>query len=156
MPRKGEAQKRAMSGDPVFNSLIVQRLINKMLLDGKKSLAERIVYGALVIVEERSKKNPLDVLAAAIDGIKPKVEVRPRRVGGATYQVPVEVSGRRGFTLAIRWLVSAARARGERRIAERLAGELMDAANGEGAAVRKRIDVYRMAEANKAYSHYRW
>ncbi|HCU33893.1 MAG TPA: 30S ribosomal protein S7 [Armatimonadetes bacterium] len=156
MPRKGEVAKREIPGDPVFNSTVVQRLINKILRDGKKSLAERIVYSALMIIEERAKQNPLDVMTKAITAVRPTVEVKPRRVGGSTYQVPVEPSTRRAVTLAIRWIVDAARARGERRMAERLAGELMDAANGEGAAVRRRTEIYRMAEANKAYSHYRW
>ena len=156
MPRKGEVAKREIPGDPVFDSTIVQRLINKILRDGKKSLAERIVYGAFMIMEERAKQNPLDIMAQAVNAVRPTVEVKPRRVGGSTYQVPVEPSARRSLTLAIRWIVDAARARGERRMAERLAGELMDAANGEGAAVRRRTEIYRMAEANKAYSHYRW
>lgn len=156
MPRKGEVAKREITGDPVFNSTIVQRLINKVLQDGKKSLAERVVYSAFMIIEEQAKENPLDVVARAIENVKPVVEVKPRRVGGSTYQVPMDVPARRQLTLAIRWLVDAARARTDRRMAERLAGELMDAANGEGAAVRRRSEIYRMAEANKAYSHYRW
>ncbi len=156
MPRKGEVPKRVIPGDPVFNSTIVQRLINKMIMGGKKSLAERIVYGALLEIHEGTGDNPLEVLSAAIRNIRPVVEVRPRRVGGATYQVPVEVNARRQFTLAIRWLVNAARDRSERRSTERLANELLDASKGEGAAVRRRIETYRMAEANKAYSHYRW
>jgi len=156
MPRKGEVPKRVIPGDPVFNSTIVQRLINKIIMGGKKSLAERIVYGALLEIHEMAGSNPLEVLSEAIRNTRPVVEVRPRRVGGATYQVPVEVNGRRQLTLAIRWLVAAARDRSERRSTERLANELLDASKGEGAAVRRRVETYRMAEANKAYSHYRW
>lgn len=127
-----------------------------MIVGGKKGLAERIVYGALMEIAEKSGDNPLDVFATAIQNIKPVLEVRPRRVGGATYQVPVEVAGRRQLTLAIRWLVDATRNRNERVATTRLANELMEAARGEGGAVRKRTDIYRMAEANKAYAHYRW
>ncbi len=156
MPRKGEVPKRAVPGDPVYGSTIVQRLINKIIMGGKKSLAERIVYGALIEIEDKTKQDPLEVLAEAVRNVRPTVEVRPRRVGGATYQVPVEVSARRQLTLAIRWLVDAVRARSERRTTERLANELIEAAKGEGSAVRRRVETYRMAEANKAYSHYRW
>ncbi len=156
MPRKGEVPKRVIPGDPVFDSTIIQRLINKMIMGGKKSLAERIVYGALLEIHEKSNDNPLEVLSEAVRNVRPVVEVRPRRVGGATYQVPVEVNARRQLTLAIRWLVEAARNRSERRSTERLANELLDASRGEGAAVRRRVETYRMAEANKAYSHYRW
>ena len=156
MPRKGEVPKRQIPGAPVFNSQVLQRLINKITMGGKKSLAERIVYGALTEIADKSGENPLDVLATAMQNIKPVVEVRPRRVGGATYQVPVEVTARRQMTLAIRWLVDATRSRNERQATTRLANELMEAARSEGGAVRKRVDTYRMAEANKAYSHYRW
>lgn len=156
MPRRGEAPKRTISPDPVFDSPLVQRVINKIMLGGKKVVAERAFYGAMQLIGERTGKNPLEVFAQAMRNITPTVEVRPRRVGGATYQVPVEVSARRQVTLAIRWLVAAARARPERTMVERLANELMDAANREGATVKKREDMHRMAEANKAYSHYRW
>ena len=156
MPRKGEVPKRVIPGDPVFNSTIVQRLINKLIVRGKKSLAERIVYGALLEIDEKTGENPLDVLSKAIANVRPIVEVRPRRVGGATYQVPVEVNARRQMTLAIRWIASAAKDRNERRMTQRLANELMEASSSEGAAVRRRVETYRMAEANKAYSHYRW
>lgn len=156
MPRKGEVTKRDIPGDPVFHSSLLQRLINKMIMGGKKSLAERIVYGALLEIADTTGENPLDVLATAIQNIKPVVEVRPRRVGGATYQVPVEVTARRQMTLAIRWLVDAVRQRNERHATSRLANELMEAARSEGGAVRRRVETYRMAEANKAYSHYRW
>jgi len=156
MPRRGEAPRRPVSPDPVFGSHVVTRVINKVMLDGKKVVAERIFYGAMQLVGERTGQNPLDVFSAAMRNIMPQVEVRPRRVGGATYQVPVEVSGRRQITLAIRWLIGAARSRNERTMIQRLAGEFVDASNREGAAVKKRDDVHRMAEANKAYSHYRW
>ncbi len=156
MPRKGEVPKREIPGDPVFNSTIIQRLINKLIVGGKKSLAERIVYGALLEIDEKTGENPLDVFSKALGNIRPVVEVRPRRVGGATYQIPVEVNARRQLTLAIRWLVRAAKERSERRMMERLANELIEASKSEGAAVRRRVETYRMAEANKAYSHYRW
>lgn len=156
MPRRGEAPRRPVTPDPVFGSHVVTRVINKIMLDGKKVVAERIFYGAMQLVGERTEQNPLDVFSAAMRNIMPQVEVRPRRVGGATYQVPVEVSGRRQITLAIRWLVGSARARNERTMIQRLANEFVDASNREGAAVKKRDDVHRMAEANKAYSHYRW
>jgi small subunit ribosomal protein S7 len=156
MPRKGEIAKRKVEPDPIFGSEVVSRLINKILLGGKKSTAERIVYGALHDIAEQTSGNPLDVLQTAIRNTMPAVEVRPRRVGGANYQIPVEVSARRQITLSVRWLVDAARKRGERTMRQRVARELMDAAGREGAAYRKREDVYRMAEANRAYSHYRW
>ena len=156
MPRRGEAPKRTILPDPVFDSPLVQRVINKIMLGGKKVVAERVFYGAMQLVGERTGKNPLEVFAQAMRNITPTVEVRPRRVGGATYQVPVEVSARRQVTLAIRWLVAAARARPERTMVERLANELMGAANREGVNVKKREDMHRMAEANKAYAHYRW
>jgi small subunit ribosomal protein S7 len=135
---------------------VVTRVINKIMLDGKKVVAERIFYGAMQLVGERSGQNPLDVFSAAMRNITPTVEVRPRRVGGATYQVPIEVTGRRQITLAIRWLVGETRKRNERTMIQRFAGEILDASNREGAAVKKREDVHRMAEANKAYSHYRF
>ncbi|MEN6305530.1 MAG: 30S ribosomal protein S7 [Armatimonadia bacterium] len=156
MPRKGEISKRRVEPDPIFGSEVVSRFVNKILLGGKKSTAERIFYGALDDIAEATGGNPLDVLQAAVRNTMPAVEVRPRRVGGANYQVPVEVSARRQITLSVRWIVDAARKRGERTMRQRMARELTDAANREGAAYRKREDVYRMAEANRAYSHYRW
>lgn len=156
MPRKGEAPKRTVFPDPIFGSEVVTRFINKILQGGKKATAERIVYGALSDIADTTGNNPLDVLQQAVRNTMPQVEVRPRRVGGANYQVPVEVSARRQITLSVRWLVDAARKRGERTMRQRVAKELMDAANREGQAYRKREEVYRMAEANRAYSHYRW
>ncbi|MHB8997343.1 MAG: 30S ribosomal protein S7 [Armatimonadota bacterium] len=156
MPRKGEVAKRKVEPDPIFGSEVVTRFVNKILLGGKKSTAERIFYGALTDIAEATGGNPLDVLQTAVKNTMPAVEVRPRRVGGANYQVPVEVSARRQITLSVRWIVDAARKRNERTMRQRVGKELMDAANREGAAYRKREDVYRMAEANRAYSHYRW
>jgi small subunit ribosomal protein S7 len=156
MPRKGDVAKRKVTPDPIFGSEVVTRFINKILLGGKKSTSEQIFYGAMQDIAEKTGSNPLDVLQTAVRNVMPAVEVRPRRVGGANYQVPVEVSARRQITLAVRWMVDAARKRGERTMRERVAKELMDAANREGAAYRKREEVYRMAEANRAYSHYRW
>jgi len=156
MPRKGDITARVVPGDPVFGSQMAQRVINKIMLDGKKVVAERIFYGALQHAGERVHKNPVEVFAQAVRNITPQVEVRPRRVGGATYQVPVEVSARRQQTLAVRWLITAARARPERTMIERLGNELAEASQREGAAMKKKDDVHRMAEANKAYSHYRW
>lgn len=156
MPRKGDVAKRKVEPDPVFGSEVVSRFINKILLGGKKSTSERIFYGALSDIADVTGGNPLDVLQTAVKNTMPAVEVRPRRVGGANYQVPVEVSARRQITLSVRWIVDAARKRNERTMRQRIGKELMDAANREGAAYRKREDVYRMAEANRAYSHYRW
>ena len=155
MPRKGEAPKRRIAPDPVFGSQTVARIINKLMKGGKKSIAERIFYGALQMIREETGGNPLEVFQRAFRNIMPVLEVRPRRVGGATYQVPIEVGAQRQLTLTIRWLINAARARNERTMVERLARELMDAANREGAAMRRREEVQRMAEANKAYAHYR-
>lgn len=156
MPRRGELTKAHVGRDPVFGCTIVQRVINKLMKGGKKVTAERIFYGALQLVAEKTGRNPLEVFTQAMRNITPQVEVRPRRVGGATYQVPMEVSAARQSTLAIRWLVNASRKRPERTMVERLANELMSAANREGEAVRRREEVHRMAEANRAYSHYRW
>ena len=156
MPRKGEAPRRRPVPDAVFESRVVSMFINYLMKGGKKSTAERIFYGALNMIEERTNQNPIEVFARALQNVTPEVEVRPRRVGGATYQVPMEVSARRRLLLPIRWLVRAARDRNERTMAQRLAGELTDAANREGVAMRRREDVHRMAEANKAYAHYRW
>ena len=156
MPRKGPAPKRQLKPAEVIGSRLVSRFINKILLGGRKSAAEKIFYGAMQLVGARTGENPLVVLRNAMRGGLPNLEVRPRRVGGATYQVPVEVATRRQLTLTVRWMVGAMRARGERTAVERMAGEILDAANREGASVRKREEMHRMAEANKAYSHYRW
>ncbi|USR79096.1 30S ribosomal protein S7 [Arcanobacterium pinnipediorum] len=156
MPRKGPARKRPLIADPVHGSTVVTQLINRVLLDGKKSTAERIVYGALAAVGEKTGQEPLSVLKRALDNIRPQLEVRSRRVGGATYQVPVEVKPGRANTLALRWLVDFSRARREHTMLERLQNEIMDAANGLGAAVKRREDMHKMAEANRAFAHYRW
>jgi small subunit ribosomal protein S7 len=142
--------------DPIYKSVQVTQLINKVMLHGKRSLAEKIVYDAMALIEKRTSEAPLDTVKRAIDNVKPPLEVRSRRVGGATYQVPVEVRPRRATTLAIRWIVDFSRARREKTMAECLAGELMDAANGLGAAMKKRDDMQKMAESNKAFAHYRW
>jgi small subunit ribosomal protein S7 len=156
MPRKGPAQRRELTPDPLHRSLLVTQLVNKVMLHGKKSIAEKIVYDALAIIETRTGSEPLATLKRAADNVKPPLEVRSRRVGGATYQVPVEVRPRRANTLAIRWLVDFARKRREKTMAECLANELMDAANGLGASIKKRDDMQKMAESNKAFAHYRW
>ena len=156
MPRKGPAPKRPLISDPVYGSPVVTQLINKVLLDGKKSVAEAIVYGALEGAAEKSGQDAVVLLKRALDNVKPALEVRSRRVGGATYQVPVEVRPERAQALAIRWLITASRGRSEFTMTERLANELLDAANNRGAAVKKREDTHKMAEANKAFSHYRW
>ena len=156
MPRKGPAGKRPVVGDPVYESPLVTQLVNKVLLDGKKSTAESIVYGALEGCREKNGQDPLVTLKRALDNIRPTLEVRSRRVGGATYQVPVEVRSGRSNTLALRWLVTYARQRRERTMTERLTNELLDASNGLGASVKKREDTHKMAEANKAFAHYRW
>jgi len=156
MSRRHRAEKREILPDPKFNDLVLSKFMNAIMLDGKKSVAERIVYGALDLVENKAKSEPVVVFHDALNNIKPSVEVRSRRVGGATYQVPVEVRSERSQALAIRWLVSAARSRNENTMRERLAGELLDASNNRGSAVKKREDTHRMAEANRAFSHYRW
>ena len=159
MPRKGPAPRRPLVVDPVYSSPLVTQLVNKILKGGKRSLAERIIYGALDrIAEKTGRKGPeaIEVLSTALDNVKPSIEVKSRRVGGATYQVPVEVRATRRQTLAMRWVIEAARDRSEKSMAFRLAHELMDAAENRGAAVRKREDTHRMAEANKAFAHYRW
>jgi small subunit ribosomal protein S7 len=156
MPRKGPAQRRELLPDPIYSSILVTQIQNRILMRGKRSLAEHVVYDALTKVGEKTGKDPLQILKKAIDNIKPLLEVRSRRVGGATYQVPVEVQARRGTTLAIRWLVSFARKRRERTMADRLAGEILDASGGAGSAVKRREDMHKMAEANKAFAHYRW
>jgi small subunit ribosomal protein S7 len=156
MPRKGPAPRRRIISDPVYNAILVTQIQNRIMTRGKRTLSESIVYDALRKVGDRTGKDPLPILKKAVDNIKPLLEVRSRRVGGATYQVPVEVNSRRGTTLAIRWLVSFARRRRERSMADRLAGEILDASGGTGAAVKRREDMHKMAEANKAFAHYRW
>ena len=156
MPRRAAPPKRRIPGDPVHGSVLVQQLINKIMLDGKKSTAEKIVYDALSFVEERTGSNPVTVLNNALDNIRPRLEVKSRRVGGATYQVPVEVPPRRANTLALRWMVGYARARREKTMGRRLAGEILDAKDNVGASVKRRDDTHRMAEANRAFAHYRW
>jgi small subunit ribosomal protein S7 len=156
MPRKGPAPRRELTPDPVYRSVLVTQVVNKVLLRGKRSLAERIVYDALKIVEERTGNEPIATLKRAVENVKPALEVKSRRVGGATYQVPVEVRPRRSTTLAIRWIIGFARQRREKTMALRLANELLDAANGLGASVKRRDDMQKMAESNKAFAHYRW
>tara|TARA_X000001036_G_C20164189_1_gene596669 strand:+ start:107 stop:577 length:471 start_codon:yes stop_codon:yes gene_type:complete len=156
MPRKGPATRRSLQPDPIYRSTLVTQLVNKILQRGKRSVAERIVYDALKTVEEKTGSDPIDTLKRAIENVRPQLEVRSRRVGGATYQVPVEVRPRRATTLAIRWLVGFARDRREPTMADRLANELLDASNGLGATVKRREDTHKMAEANKAFAHYRW
>jgi len=156
VPRKGPAPRRELMPDPIYRSVVVTQVVNKVLQRGKRSTAERIVYQALAIIEEKTGTEPISTLKRAIDNIKPQLEVKSRRVGGATYQVPVEVRPRRANTLAIRWMVGYSRQRREKTMAERLANELMDASNGVGASVKRREDVHKMAESNKAFAHYRW
>ena len=156
MPRNGPAQRRDLQPDPVYRSVLVTQVVNKVLSRGKRTLAERLVYGALTLVAERSGADPIATLKRAIENTRPELEVKSRRVGGATYQVPVEVRPRRATTLAIRWLVSYSRQRREKTMTERLAAEIQDAANGIGAAVKRREDMHKMAESNKAFAHYRW
>ena len=156
MSRRHRAERREILPDPKFGDRVVTKFMNNLMRDGKKSVAERIVYGAFDRIEARLKRQPVEVFHEALDNVKPTVEVRSRRVGGATYQVPVEVRPERREALAIRWLIQAARARHEKTMEERLANELMDAVANRGAAVKKREDTHRMAEANKAFSHYRW
>ena len=156
MPRKGPANRRDLIPDSVHRSVVVAQLINKVLLSGKKSIAEEIVYDALKEMEKKTETDPVATLKKAVENVRPALEVRSRRVGGATYQVPVEVKPRRATTLAIRWIVGYARQRREKTMAQRLAAELIDAANGVGAAMKKREDLQKMAESNKAFAHYRW
>ena len=156
MPRRAAAGTRPVDPDPVHSSRLVQQVINKVMIDGKKSSAERIVYDALQILSRRTSDDPVESLEKALRELTPVLEVRSRRVGGATYQVPVEVPGRRAQTLAVRWLIQFARARREKTMAERLAGELNDAASQQGGAYKRKDDIYRMAQANKAFAHYRW
>jgi small subunit ribosomal protein S7 len=156
MPRKGPAPRRELRPDPIFKSLLVTQLVNKVLQRGKRNVAERIVYDALDMVQEKTGSEPIPTLKRAIDNVKPQLEVRSRRVGGATYQVPVEVRPRRATTLAIRWVVGFSRGRRERTMAERLANELLDASNGIGTSIKRKEDLHKMAESNKAFAHYRW
>ena len=156
MPRRGFIPKRDVLPDPVYNDKVVTRLINNIMLDGKKGTAQKIVYGAFEIIQEKTGKEPVEVFRAAMDNIMPVLEVKARRVGGATYQVPMEVRPERRQTLGLRWLTAYSRARNERTMAERLAGEIIDATNNLGSAVKKREDTHKMAEANKAFAHYRW
>ena len=156
MPRRAAAVRREVQPDAVYNNRLVTQLINKVLLDGKKATAERIVYGAFDMVKEKTDSDPLATFKKAMDNVRPTLEVKPKRVGGATYQVPMEVNSRRATTLAILWIVNFSRARKEKTMAERLANEIMDAANGVGASVKRREDLFKMAEANRAFSHYRF
>jgi len=156
VPRKGPAPRRELMPDPIYRSVLVTQFINKVLQRGKRTTAERIVYEALTIVEEKTGSEPTATLKRAVENIKPQLEVRSRRVGGATYQVPVEVRPRRANTLAIRWIVSFSRQRRERSMADRLANELLDASNGVGASAKRKEDLHKMAESNKAFAHYRW
>jgi len=156
MPRKGAAPRRELAPDPLYKSVLVTQVINKVLQRGKKSVAEKIVYDALAIIGKETADDPIATLKRAVDNVKPPLEVRSRRVGGATYQVPVEVKPRRSNTLAIRWLVQFSRERRERTMAERLAKELLDASNGLGASMKRKDDLQKMAESNKAFAHYRW
>lgn len=156
MPRKGPAPKRPVVADPVYQAPVVTQLVNKILVQGKKGLAERIVYGALEGVAAKTGQDSVEVLKKALDNVRPTLEVRSRRVGGSTYQVPVEVKPHRANTLALRWLVSYSRSRREKTMTERLTNEILDASNGLGAAVKRREDTHKMAESNKAFAHYRW
>jgi small subunit ribosomal protein S7 len=156
MPRKGPAPRRELLPDPIYRSVLVTQLVNKVLSRGKRSLAEQIVYDALDSIKERTQSEPISTLKRAVDNTKPQLEVKSRRVGGATYQVPVDVKPRRATTLSVRWLVGYSRQRREKTMSARLASELMDASNGIGAAVKRREDMHKMAESNKAFAHYRW
>jgi small subunit ribosomal protein S7 len=156
MPRRAEIPARELLPDPVYGSKLVTQLMNKVMLDGKKSIAERTVYAALAKIEERTGRPPVEVLEQAIKSVTPALEVRSRRVGGANYQVPIEVPARRARTLAVRWLVTFARQRREKEMIDKLVGEILDATNQQGGAFKKKDDIYRMAQANKAFAHYRW
>ncbi|MGM9899135.1 MAG: 30S ribosomal protein S7 [Bacilli bacterium] len=156
MPRKGQVPKRKVLPDPIYNSVLVTRLVNSVMLDGKKGVAQEIIYGAFERVAKTTGRDPLEVYQEALNNIMPQLEVRSRRVGGANYQVPVEVREERRYTLGLRWLTNYARLRNEKTMEERLAKEIIDAANGVGASVKKREDTHRMAEANKAFAHYQW
>jgi small subunit ribosomal protein S7 len=156
VPRKGPAPRRELMPDPIYRSVLVTQIVNKVLLCGKRSTAERIVYGALKIIEEKTGSEPISTLKRAVENVKPQLQVKSRRVGGATYQVPIEVKPRQATTLAIRWIVGYSRQRREKTMAERLANELLDASNGVGASVKRREDTHKMADSNKAFAHYRW
>lgn len=156
MPRRGNVAKRDVLPDPMYNSKLVTRLVNSIMLDGKKGVAQKIVYGAFGIVQEKTGKEPLEVFEQAMENVMPSLEVKARRVGGSTYQVPMEVRPERRQTLGLRWLTSYARQRSERTMQERLANEILDAVNGAGGAAKKREDTHKMAEANRAFAHYRW
>ena len=156
MPRRGNVPKREILPDPIYNSVLVTKLVNSIMLDGKKGVAQKVVYGAFDIIKEKTGQEPLEVFNTAIENIMPSLEVKARRVGGATYQVPIEVRPERRQTLGLRWLTTYSRNRGEKTMKERLAGEIMDAANNTGSAVKKREDTHKMAESNKAFAHYRW
>jgi small subunit ribosomal protein S7 len=156
MPRKGPAPRRELLPDPIYRSVLVTQIVNKVMQRGKRSTAEKIVYDALNTIEEKTGAEPISTLKRAVDNIKPQLEVRSRRVGGATYQVPVEVRPRRANTLAIRWVIGYSRQRRERTMAERLANEILDASNGVGASMKRKEDLHKMAESNKAFAHYRW
>ena len=156
MPRKGPPPRRELMPDPIYRSVLVTQFVNKVLVRGKRSTAERIVYGALEIIKDKTGAEPVATLKRALENVKPQLEVKSRRVGGATYQVPIEVKPRRASTLAIRWLVGYSRQRREKTMAERLANELLDASNTTGSSVKRRDDVHKMAESNKAFAHYRW
>ena len=156
MPRRGNVPKREILPDPMYNSVLVTKLVNSIMLDGKKGVAQKVVYGAFDIIKEKTGNEPLDVFTQAMENIMPVLETKTRRVGGANYQVPMEVRPARRQTLGLRWLTNYSRARGERTMAERLAGEIMDAANNTGSAVKKREDTHKMAESNKAFAHFRW
>ena len=156
MPRKGPAPRRELAPDPIYRSVLVTQVVNKVLVRGKRSLAEHIVYESLDVIAQKTGAEPIATLKRAVDNVKPQLEVKSRRVGGATYQVPIEVRPRRATTLAIRWLVTFSRGRRERTMAQRLANELLDASNGIGASVKRREDMHKMAESNKAFAHYRW
>ena len=156
MPRRGNVPKREVLPDPMYNSVLVTKLVNSVMLDGKKGVAQKVVYSAFDMIKDKTGNEPLDVFNQAMENIMPSLETKPRRVGGATYQVPMEVRPARRQTLGLRWLTAYARARGERTMAERLAGEIMDAANNSGSAVKKREDTHKMAESNKAFAHFRW
>ncbi len=156
MPRRGNVPKREVLPDPIYNSVLVTKLVNSIMLDGKKGVAQKVVYDAFNTIQEKTGKEPMEVFEAAMENIMPSLEIKARRVGGSTYQVPMEVRPARRQTLGLRWLTNYSRARSEKNMADRLAGEIMDAANNTGSAVKKREDVHKMAEANKAFAHYRW
>ena len=156
MPRRGNVPKREILPDPIYNSVLVTKLVNSIMLDGKKGVAQKVVYDAFDIIKEKTGKDPMEVFLAAMENIMPSLEIKARRVGGATYQVPMEVRPARRQTLGLRWLTNYSRNRSEKHMADRLAGEIMDAANNTGSSVKKREDTHKMAEANKAFAHYRW